>query len=745
MADAVAVDPAPAKVTRLHLLRPWIYTSYQAILPILVSAAAAVVFLRLAQAREALFGTIGMVLTGLRPGHSIASEVIGSQFLALTVVIAVFALVCWYTARLLVTVDAGRNLPPGAQRLLGQRAIRNAAEHLPRLLGGVTAAALIAALLNALAIRGAASRWLPAYVVAAAFSPLAAGLAIQFLARRGWRRLAWMVAGAALPWLAVLGAPPAQLNWAVLTCLAALCYLPALLYAATVQRRTVLRALGMRAGHPAAPLDFGLALGRLTSMAAAGTLLLALLGTGPVSLARATGASAIVLVFLTGLLSPLCAATLVLRRISRRAPGVVTIVALGALSLYLVLHAALGWDPFKERVGMERIAAIAPAGMPRATQPAGAQDVVVNAYGGGLRAGLFTAQVLADLDDRSCGEFGRRLHRLSGVSGGSLGIAVYLTLRQELVASGGWGRCRPALGNPRLLRTMVESVLAQDHLSAAMARMLSIDLIPGATPQRGQALLDSWQNALNAELSGLRRQPGRAAVSLAGLALPLHMLSGGVTPAPGVYFNTTDTRSGQRVWFSNGGRWQDDGGVQNTLTDAFQVGQAVLHSARFPLVSPAGAVELSAQQRVVVDGGYADNSGAGTLLDGGSDDHNMVWLSLDGNPPPACNAPSADANDQVWTPVGALLAVRRRQANLAVLRFRDAHKDAIYTPLSLDLYAAFKDTIPDDEKRCTFVRGLRSAPLGWYMTRVTVGDQNIAIVAAVEAACKKLQPLCDSP
>ena len=74
-------------------------------------------------------------------------------------------------------------------------------------------------------------------------------------------------------------------------------------------------------------------------------------------------------------------------------------------------------------------------------------------------------------------------------------------------------------------------------------------------------------------------------------ALPLAALTGGLATPPAVYFNATDADSGHITWFSN-----TQGGVAATYRQEprpvrLSVGQAVLHSARFPIVTPAGAFQ----------------------------------------------------------------------------------------------------------------------------------------------------------
>lgn len=246
-------------------------------------------------------------------------------------------------------------------------------------------------------------------------------------------------------------------------------------------------------------------------------------------------------------------------------------------------------------------------------------------------------------------------------------------------------------------------------------------------------------------------------VSRLGLARPLMLLTGGLSPAPRVFFNTTDARSGYRIWLSNEGKWGDEK-AGGDLDKTMQVGQAVLHSARFPVVSPSGALKLTGVYRAlpvsgspvpidsareVVDAGYADNSGASTLADSKAADRDAHWLSIDGNPPQSCGGVAVIPLDPPWTGAGALFAVRESQAALAVTRF--VADKSFLKSLVLDLDGAFAGTMPDPKKRCAFVQGMRQAPLGWYMSHATVGDQKLAIFKAVEDSCAVLAPLCGPP
>jgi hypothetical protein len=379
--------------------------------------------------------------------------------------------------------------------------------------------------------------------------------------------------------------------------------------------------------------------------------------------------------------------------------------------------------------------------------------VYVNAFGGGLRAAAFTALVLAQADDASCGELGRRLVAASGVSGGSLGIATYLVARQELTAhSEPWKDC--GAGSERLpLTYVVAYALVQDHLSPVISRMLAVDAprlnrLVGRPPSRGQALLDSWNDAL---VSGL----GEAlkpidANHFAAFALPLALLHGGLDPAPAVYFNATDADSGHVVWFSNVANGQVGTQVatrKQSFPAAVSVGQAVLHSARFPIVTPAGAFEAAPWPHGklvprLVDGGYADNSGA-TTLSGLRRTGVSLSVNIDGNPAPVKSCTKEqDRYPPIVTAVLGLLRARSAHADQALTSLRETLTDKdSFLDIRFDLarvYGAGGQAAPS----CKSIDRASQPPLGWYMS-------NEAAVLLVRSSrvgaldlCAKLQLTC---
>lgn len=329
--------------------------------------------------------------------------------------------------------------------------------------------------------------------------------------------------------------------------------------------------------------------------------------------------------------------------------------------------------------------------------------------------------------------FGAHVTALSGVSGGSVGIATYLNARQRVVAAGGWRDC----AGGKVVEGLVEDVLRRDHLSPVVARMLTFDLLPYVPPRRGQALLDSWDDAIrNAAAPDVRPAPTD------GLAMPLTALTGGIYPAPLVLFNATDACDGGVVWMSNRGRWGKGADtVGNPL--GIPLGEAVLHSARFPVVSPVGMLTDGPGKPVpLVDGGLHDVSGATTL-----ERHVTAatyWISIDGNfDRKPCKGDPDTAGLKHWSTLNAVLALRGNHAREALDRM--TLKAGTHIQAKLDFDRMLAPSIPDRDLRCAAIAHLHMAPLGWYMSVRSGEDMERAIDEAARTTCVRLGPLCQLP
>ncbi|HTD52565.1 MAG TPA: hypothetical protein VK780_06040, partial [Thermoanaerobaculia bacterium] len=224
---------------------------------------------------------------------------------------------------------------------------------------------------------------------------------------------------------------------------------------------------------------------------------------------------------------------------------------------------------------------------------------IVAAEGGGLRAGYWTAAVLTGIHSQFP-TFSDHCFAISGVSGGSLGAAVFdglLTAR------------------PEDFRVAAREVLSHDFLAPTVARLFGTDLpqqfVPWPIlPDRGAAMERAWERAWNKVARGTFSQP---------------FLEMALEHRPSLFLNGTEVETGRRVIFSP---IRIEPSATSPATQEFvfknardgldllggdlPVSGAVLMSARFTYVSPAGTIRDDKSIHRIVDGGYFENSGAAT-------------------------------------------------------------------------------------------------------------------------------------
>lgn len=740
-----AVERAIAAASRLLApAMPWLFLGLRrALIAMLVAVLVAVLFFVVPQSREVLHGLGEPPLKSLQDFNDATSRLINFWAYLFYVLTAVaLGLATWYAARLLATVEAQSGTPMALADGAGAARLQRATTWLPRGLGVFVLGAAIGALLYASYTPRLSQMAALGLVALAVGGPLLA--AAGALGRR--RAVLWLGVAASLAGgvLLVMLTQKWRISLASIVCSP----LPAALLWFFVKRRGALARRGW--GKNAQAHDqrgFGEALVSLFSIVAGSVALLMLLALLPTAPVRLFGSAAAVLLFLAGSVLFLAGAQILVRRAAHGVPGLTT----AAIIAFAGGVAAVGDESLGEEkldapaVAAAPTAAPAPASPPAAT--ATPRSLYVNAHGGGLRAAAFTAQTLARADDASCGRFGEEVAAFSGVSGGSLGIATYLVAREQHVRNKGWSGCTP--GAPAAttpLTDIVVRALVQDHLSPTVARMLAVDAphLPWS-PARGQALLDSWQSALVASLAEAR-EPAGDDTPLA-LAQRLGTLSGGLAPPALVYFNATDADSGHIVWFSNrnGGEVRSRFPAGPAAAPDVTVGQAVLHSARFPIVSPAGRW---GPQRLV-DGGYADNSGTTTLLRVLLDDkpHGSALprlINIDGNPPGESECVRKTDKPPILTAVRALLQARTAHAALAVQQFRQTVGGR-----SLDVVLDLEKTLTDPAQgeRCEQLRRAHQAPLGWYVSytaaktmAASVDHGALQICAVLGEACALASP-----
>ena len=292
------------------------------------------------------------------------------------------------------------------------------------------------------------------------------------------------------------------------------------------------------------------------------------------------------------------------------------------ISLLLVLALALSFCPWLDNHKVRTLPEPAAGDRPgldqalerwRAQAPQfgeRANFVVVSTAGGGLRAAFWTATVLGAIEDQA-GDFRKELFGVSGVSGGSLGAAVFVTLLAQMSRSDGASGCRESRSGAGAYECAGQSVLSQDFLAPATAALLFPDLMqrfaPFGFPDRAKALEQSWERALGK--AGLPEEAWRDR--------GFRSLWAGEGFLPALFLNGTHVETGKRVITSN----VDVAASPTVFRDVhdfyrlvpqgreIRTSTAAHNSARFTYVSPAGTLGDGTH---LVDGGYFENFGAVT-------------------------------------------------------------------------------------------------------------------------------------
>jgi hypothetical protein len=234
--------------------------------------------------------------------------------------------------------------------------------------------------------------------------------------------------------------------------------------------------------------------------------------------------------------------------------------------------------------------------------------VIVAAEGGGIRAAYWTGGILTRLQDHPA--WGAHILALSGVSGGAVGTGVFA----GLIAASHAGKvaCQDRVG---ALYPCAKRIFSADLLSPPLLYMLMNDGLrsifrrSGADERTGaleQALEEAFVSATGSTiLSGALTDPWRQGDPR---ELP-----------PLVVSNMTVAGRGERAVLAamkNGGAFKDATDVTDYVRpERLRISTAIVLSARFPLISATAVIDDETKVLRLVDGGYADNSGAATAID----------------------------------------------------------------------------------------------------------------------------------
>ncbi|MDT5060755.1 MAG: hypothetical protein QOH63_1214 [Acidobacteriota bacterium] len=265
---------------------------------------------------------------------------------------------------------------------------------------------------------------------------------------------------------------------------------------------------------------------------------------------------------------------------------------------------------------------------------------IVSAEGGGLRAAYFASLVLSKLQDQDPA-FAHHVFAISGVSGGSLGGAVFAALAHKYVNHDSAQPCNPQVNLPDTAKgsmsKLSDDVLGHDLLSPLLAATLYPDLLqrflffPVQRFDRSRAAEDAlgyyWKRATGGDefyknfyLTDLYKDFARQST-------------------PALFLNTTRVETGEQMVVSNLNPRSPEGspnaglnGRLNGLTSladahpaiSMPLSTAAYLSARFPIVASAGYLPVQLKDKDgkiregkfrYVDGGYFENSGTATVLD----------------------------------------------------------------------------------------------------------------------------------
>jgi hypothetical protein len=287
--------------------------------------------------------------------------------------------------------------------------------------------------------------------------------------------------------------------------------------------------------------------------------------------------------------------------------------------------------------------------------------VLVAATGGGIRAAYWTTLVLDCLvnDPQRCGQDKATrvaegsMFAFSGVSGGALGLVEYAA--HESLTQGAAAQASPRGPD------WVNKDLGGDYLGATFAHMLFVD-VPNAFLRarywhdRAATLEGEWERSWGPD------SPLKQGLYQRGATFPLLLLNG-TSVTDGCRFETSVLRlaiAAQNNEFVGGCRslavfesklpnvqeaekklfptWPPTyvpptartnwvlaatRQVQDYLCDGrdISLSTAALLAARFPIVSPTGRVTCDGRSSYVVDGGYFEDSGVGTI--------DELWSSLE--------------------------------------------------------------------------------------------------------------------
>jgi hypothetical protein len=242
--------------------------------------------------------------------------------------------------------------------------------------------------------------------------------------------------------------------------------------------------------------------------------------------------------------------------------------------------------------------------------------VFVCAEGGALRTGAFTAQTLSFLQDSIMRHYNinvrNSVYAFSGVSGGGLGISffnatAYLSKADDLKQDTSFS-------------SLAKLFFNEDYLAPVIGKMFYADIvnlfIPFAIEKFDRAIVleKAWEQGFEKVI----KKDGRNIFS----SDFRNLYSDTSKNYPAIFINTTEAESGRQCWLSNVRPDTDIIFADKRDLLAYKIRGGINYStmtnfsSRFPLFSPAATVIQDEGKKFhYVDGGYVENTGAGTMLE----------------------------------------------------------------------------------------------------------------------------------
>lgn len=360
---------------------------------------------------------------------------------------------------------------------------------------------------------------------------------------------------------------------------------------------------------------------------------------------------------------------------------------------------------------------------------------IVAAAGGGIRATYWTAAVLGRLADTCGAEWPKHVYAMSGISGGSIGIAAHCVQIAEAFSS----KNANDWSSPHFFDNAT-SAFKRDLLSPILGYLLFPDMLQRFLPFP----ISYFDRARAFELA--MEDCVRQTDGIGSKRFEEHFMklwSDPTIPVPALLLNTTIVETGQRGILSN--LKLDPNVFRDSLDLIEQTKEAQMMSlstaahlgARFTYVSPAGRMRLKNSKSFfqVVDGGYFENSGTETARDLiralrlNKDDIevHLILITNDSNENSICENPKVPSIEpmrfmtEIRSPIECFLNTREARGALSMQRTLD--NDRPDSP-SVNQEQIDK-TLPQSMCDKAFVHEFRlnmkkqPVPLGWTLARET--------------------------